>query len=200
MITIDLAIGYLILLAVMGLWGWVRGLRWMMSIGIFTTFGYLLTVQSGEFIVATLNRIYANLPRLLAFATGGSPAAVDPFPPIIPDNAQAPLILRIVLFAALVFVGIFYSWPWEKKLTGWQGNQPSRVGGLLIGLYTAALIISGLFVFWNATEGTIIVPDWLQRVLSNLPNWTDAMPALVTAFGVFVVVLVVTRFDRLLKP
>jgi len=71
MIVIDLGsaiVTYTILIA-LAILGWARGFRYMLSIAIFITIGYLLTVQGGNFIVGLVNRFYTNGPKLAAFAT-----------------------------------------------------------------------------------------------------------------------------------
>ena len=45
----------------------------MLSIAIFITIGYLLTVQGGDFVVGLVNRFYSNGPKLAAFASAAIP-------------------------------------------------------------------------------------------------------------------------------
>src|SRR4051794_15519631 len=105
-ITINLGstiVTYTILI-VMGVIGWKKGFRYMLSIAIFITIAYLLTVQGGDFIVGLINRFWSNGPKLAAFAVGRDPASVAALPPLIPSNVQAPLLLRVLAFIALVAV------------------------------------------------------------------------------------------------
>ena len=126
MITIDLGssiVTYAILI-LLGIHGFSRGFRYMLSIAVFETLGYLLTVQSGNFIVGLVNRFYSNLPKLFAFLLGRDPGGVDALGPLIPDNFQAPLLLRVLVFIGLLVVGMGYAWPWEGK--------PLRIHGYVV--------------------------------------------------------------------
>jgi hypothetical protein len=54
----------------------------MLSIAIFITIAYLLTVQGGNFVVGLLNRFYSNGPAV-RLALGRDPATVEPLPALI---------------------------------------------------------------------------------------------------------------------
>lgn len=141
---------YAILIGLAAL-GWRKGFRYMLSIAVFITIGYLLTVQGGNFVVGLLNRFYSNGPKLVAFALGRDPVTVDALPPLIPDNFQAPLLLRVLVFVALLAVGIAYAWPWEgSPLKPNDKAQNMRLLGLLAGLYIGVLGISAASSFWEA--------------------------------------------------
>ena len=204
MITIDLGSAFvtnriLIALAVLG---FNRGFRYMTSIALFTTIGYLLTVQGGNYIVGLVNRVWTSLPGLFAFVTGGNAGAVDPLPPIIPDNLQAPLLLRVLVFGALLAIGIGYAWPWEgKPLTGFNFNKDRqmRVLGALTGLYTGVLVISALATFWAQTSGVWQTAPLLSRALGGLPNFAAIVPSVIAAFFVLLVIIIILRFDRVWK-
>lgn len=202
MITIDLGSTFvtnlvLILLAALG---FSRGFRYMVSIALFTTLGYLLTVQGGNYIVGLINRIWSSLPRLFALLTGGGSA--QPLPPIIPDNLQAPLLLRVLVFVALLAIGIGYAWPWEGKPIGtnWAQFRQLRILGLLTGLYIGVLVISALATFWAEASG-VWRPEseLLGRTLAGLPNFGAIVPAVIAAFFVLLVIIIIIRFDRVWK-
>lgn len=200
MITIDLSgsfVTYLILI-LLGVLGWVWGFRYIISLGMFTTVAYLLTVQSGNFIVNLINRTYSNMPKLAAFATGGDTASVAPLGPIIPENLESPLLLRVLVFVALVAIGIGYSFPWEggKPLGGWGGKRPLRIMGALTGLYTAVLLISALATFWTELARATPVPPLLATALGSLPAWTGIVPSTIAAFVITLLVVTILRFNR----
>ncbi|MCS6840722.1 MAG: hypothetical protein NZ699_14335 [Roseiflexus sp.] len=200
MITIDLSgpfVTYLIF-ALLGILGWVQGFRYIVSLGLMTTLAYLIAVQGGDFIVGLINRTYSNLPRLAAFLTGGDTTGVAPLGPIIPENLEAPLLLRVLVFVALVAIGIGYTFPWKgKPLSGWGGNRPLRILGALTGLYTAVLLTSAAAIFWREFAPTAAVPDMLATALNSLPTWTGIIPSTITAFVITLLVVTVIRFNRI---
>lgn len=205
MITIDLGssiVTYAILFLVAAN-GFSRGFRYMLSIAIFETIGYLLTVQAGDFLVGLVNRFYSNLPKLAAFAVGREPGSVDALGPIIPDNFQAPLLLRVLVFVALLAVGIGYAWPWEgKPLTGFDFNKdrPMRVLGALAGLYVGVLGLSAASTFWRDASQTIDFPPLLAAALNGLPNFLPIIPSVIAAFAILLIIIIIIRFDRVWKP
>ncbi len=203
MITIDLggSIVTYALFIVLGILGFSRGFRYMVSIAVFMTIGYMITVAGGEFIVGFVNRVYGSWPKLLTLITGGNPANVDPLPPIIPANVQAPLLLRMLVFLALTAIGIGYAWPWEGKapLSGFQGNRQMRILGMLTGLYIGVLGVSALASFWQQAFGLVRLPSLVEIALGSLPNLGSIVPAVIAAFGILIAVIIVLRFDRIWK-
>jgi len=200
MITIDLSGPFVTysILAALGIFGWVWGFRYIVSLGLLTTIAYLVSVQGGNFIVDLINRTYSNLPRLAVFLTGGSTADVAPLGPIIPENLEAPLLLRVLLFIALVAIGIGYSFPWEgKPLGGWGGKRPLRILGALTGLYTAVLLTSAVSIFWREFAPTVEVSPTLATALNSLPTWTSIIPSTITAFVITLLIVTVIRFNRI---
>jgi hypothetical protein len=203
MITIDLGSAFFtnLILLVLAVFGFSRGFRYMVSIALFTTIGYLLTVQGGNYIVGLINRLWSALPRLFALLTGGGGA--DPLPPLIPDNLEAPLLLRVLVFVALVVIGIAYAWPWEGQPIGanWAEKRQMRVLGALTGLYVAVLWISAAAVFWAQASGT-----WqpnsplLQRALAGLPNYAAIVPAVMAAFFVLLGIIILLNLNRIWTP
>lgn len=205
MITIDLGsslVLYAILIYLAAI-GFSRGFRYMLSIALFQTLGYLLTVQSGNLVVGLVNRFYSNLPKLFAFGLGRDPSSVDALGPLIPDNFQSPLLLRVLVFVGLLAVGIGYAWPWEgKALTGFDFNKdrPLRLLGGLAGLYVAVLGISAAAVFWREAAGAVETPPLLATVLSSLPDFLPIIPSVMAAFGILLGIIVLIRIDRVWKP
>lgn len=200
MITIDLGSGIVatIILVWLTYVGWKRGFRFMLSIAMFTTLAYLLTISSGNFIVGFINRFVTNLPRLAAFLIGQDPTTAEPFDPIIPGNFQAPLLLRVLVFVALVAVGIGYTWPWEGKLK--PGDRKMEVLGALTGLYLGVLAVSAVAVFWTETTGTLGLPTPLVAALNAFPDFSGIIPSTITAFVILLLVIVLLRFNQVWKP
>lgn len=202
MITIDLggSIVTYVILAVLAWIGFTHGFRYMVSIAIFETIGYLLTVQSGNFLVGIINRFYSNMPKLFAFLLGRDPSSVDSLGPIIPDNFQAPLLLRVLVFIALLAIGIGYAWPWEgKPMSGYQGFRSLRLLGGLTGLYVAALGITAASTFWREAANAFDWPPLLATALSGLPNFAAVVPSLIAAFAILLAIIIIIRFDRVWK-
>lgn len=202
MIIIDLGsaiVTYTILIALAAI-GWARGFRYMLSIAIFLTIGYLLTVQGGNFVVGLVNRFYSNGPKLLAFAIGRDPSTVNALPPLIPDNFQAPLLLRVLVFVALVAVGIGYAWPWETKLAPGQKAQTMRILGLLTGLYIGVLGISAIKTFWIDAPESLNQGGLISTTLNGLPDFAAIVSSVIGAFFILLIVIIILRFDRVFRP
>ena len=184
----------------LALLGWRTGFRYMLSIALFMTIGYLLTVQGGDFVVNLVNRFYSNGPKLFAFALGRDPSSASSLPPLIPDNFQAPLLLRVLVFIALLAVGIGYAWPWETVLKPTDKAQSMRILGMLTGLYIAVLGISAISAFWSAAPESLNQPNLLTSALNGLPNYAPIVPSVIGAFFILLIVIVILRFDRIFRP
>lgn len=180
--------------------GWRKGFRYMLSIALFMTIGYLLTVQGGNLVVNLINRFYTNGPKLFAFALGRDFTSVDTLPPLIPDNFQAPLLLRVLVFIALLAVGIGYAWPWETTLKPTDKAQSMRILGLLTGLYTGVLGISALSTFWADAPESLNQGGLISTALTGLPNYGPIVPSVIGAFFILLIVIVILRFDRVFRP
>jgi hypothetical protein len=187
-------------LIVLAALGWRHGFRYMLSIALFITIGYLLTVQGGNFVVGLVNRFYSNGPKLFAFALGRDPSTVDALPPLIPDNFQAPLLLRVLVFLALLAVGIGYAWPWETKLAPGQKAQSMRILGLLTGLYIGVLGISAIKTFWIDAPESLNQGGLISTTLNGLPDFAGIVPSVIGAFFILIVVIIILRFDRIFRP
>lgn len=190
---------YAILIGLAAL-GWRKGFRYMLSIAVFITIGYLLTVQGGNYVVGLLNRFYTNFPKLIAFAVGRDFNTVDTLPPLIPDNFQAPLLLRVLVFVALLAVGIAYAWPWEgAPLKPNDKAQNMRLLGLLAGLYVGVLGVSAASAFWAAAPETLNQGGLFSSALNGLPNYGAVIPSMIGAFLILIIVIVLLRFNRVWK-
>lgn len=200
MITIDLGSGIVatIILVWLTYLGWKRGFRFMLSIALFTTIAYLLTVSAGTFLVGFVNRVYTNLPRLGAFALGRDPGTIGQFDPLIPDNFQSPLLLRVLVFVALLAVGIGYSWPWEAKVK--PGDRKMELLGALTGLYIGVLSISAVATFWGQTDGTLGLPNPVIAALNAFPDFSGIIPSTITAFFILLIVIILLRFNQVWRP
>jgi hypothetical protein len=190
---------YAILIGLAAL-GWRNGFRYMLSIALFMTIGYLLTVQGGDLVVNLVNRFYTNGPKLFAFALGRDFTAVETLPPLIPDNFQAPLLLRVLVFIALLAVGVGYAWPWETTLKPTDKAQAMRILGLLTGLYIGVLGISAISTFWAAAPETLNQGGLISSALNGLPNYGPIVPSVIGAFFILLIVIVILRFDRVFRP
>ncbi len=186
-----------VILIATGAWGYARGLRYMLSIALFTTIAYVLTIQANNFIVDIINRFYTNGPKLFAFAFGRDPSTVAPLPPLIPETFEAPLFLRVLVFIALVAVGIGYAFPWEKPLKGFGPPNSNRILGSLLGLYIGTLWISATAIFWGAASGSLNLPDGIEVVLNSFPTFAPVVPAMIAAFLVLLVVLVLVQIPQI---
>ncbi|HWQ15793.1 MAG TPA: hypothetical protein VNL77_23530 [Roseiflexaceae bacterium] len=187
--TILIALGYI---------GWRLGFRYILSIALPVTIGYVLTVRGGNSIVDLVNRVVMNLPRLAAFITGRSTADVEPLPALIPNNFEAPLLLRFLVFVALLAIGIGYVFPWEARLKPEVRPFHSlRVLGALTGLYTGLLLVSAAAIFWREAAGLVNLPDLLEIALSGLPTFEAVVPAVIAAFGVLLFMITLIRLPRI---
>jgi hypothetical protein len=204
MIVIDLGstiVTYALLIA-LGLLGWVRGFRYMLSIALFITVGYLLTVQGEGFVVGLVNRIWTQLPRLFAFILGRSPQDVALFDPLIPEGLDAPLLFRVLVFVSLLLVGIVKAWPWEgKPMQGFKGgSQPIRILGAATGVYIGVLSISALSTFWRDSGATLNLPPDVITALNALPTFENIIASVIGAFFVLLLVLIILQFPRVWRP
>jgi hypothetical protein len=196
-LIIDLT-GSLITLVILAAWtglGWSRGFRYMVTIAGAVTLGYLLTVQA-DTIVRFVNGLYSFVIRFFNFI---SPSLASIFPPpnIIPDNAQAPLLLRVIVFFIFLAIGIGWKGPWEgAPLKGFSGFQQMRMLGAFTGFYTGVLFISALATFWQ--EGAVFVnfPATLALILGSLPTLTGIVPVFLAAF---IFLMLIVSFNLFLR-
>jgi len=195
-IIIDLT-GSLLTLAILGFWtwlGWFNGFRYIVTIAIFVTLGYLLTVRA-DVIVSFVNGIYSFFIRFFNFISPNL-ASIFPPPPIIPENAEAPLLLRVIVFFLLLAIGIGWKGPWETRLPGWQGFQQMRLLGAFTGFYIGVLIISAIATFWQAGSQYVNFSDNLQLILNGLPTLTNIIPVFLAAFIFLMIIVAFNLFLR----
>jgi hypothetical protein len=201
-ITIDfgsIIITYAILIGLAYL-GFRKGFRYMLSIALFLTLAYVLTVRGGDYIVDLVNRFYSNGPKLFAFAVGRDPSAVPALDPLIPANFQAPWLLRVLVFIALVAVGVAYAWPWEgyrlnPKL---RAGHPIRILGVLTGLYVGVLGVSAVSTLWAQGPDQLKQPsNLLVTTLNALPDFGPIIPSVIAAFLLMLGVIILLRLSRI---
>jgi hypothetical protein len=192
---------YLILIG-LGVLGWVRGFRYMLSIALFLTIGYSLTVQGGNFVVGLVNRIWSQSPRFFAFVLGRSPNEVDPLGPLIPENFESPLLFRVLVLVALIIVGVVKAWPWEgKPMSGFKGGtQSMRILGAVTGVYIGVLGVSAISSFWSEVGRSLDLPELLLVALNGLPTFAEVIPSMIGAFFVLLFVLIILQFPRVWRP
>ncbi len=199
-IVIDLT-GSLVTVLILGFWtalGWYNGFRYILTTALFVTFGYLLTVRS-DVIVNFVNGFYGFFIRFSNFLSP-SLAAIFPDPPIIPPNAQAPLLLRVVVFIIFLVIGIGWKGPWETVLVGWQGFRQMRLLGALTGLYIGFLTISATAIFWQAGAQFIAQPNnTLALILNSLSTYSNIIPVLLASFLFLLLIAGTIAFFRGLR-
>jgi hypothetical protein len=200
-LIIDLT-GSLLTLLIIGFWvalGWVQGFRYIVTIALFVTLAYLLTVRA-DVIVNFVNGFYSFLIRFFNFISPNL-ASILPAPPIIPDNAEAPLLLRVLVFFLLLAIGIGWKGPWEQVLPGWSGgNQRMRLLGAFTGFYIGVLFVSALATFWQAGSQYINFSDNLRVILNSLPTLNNIVPVFLAAFIFLMIIVSLNLFLRGLPP
>lgn len=195
-IIIDLT-GSLLTILILGFWtglGWSQGFRYILTIAIFVTLGYLLTVRA-DVIVDFVNGLYSFMIRFFNFVSPNF-ASIFPPTPIIPPNAEAPLLLRVVVFILLLAIGIGWKGPWETTLRGWQGFQQQRILGALTGLYVGLLIISATAVFWQAAAPLVNFGDTLTAMLNSLDTFENIVPVFLASFLFLLMIVGFVTFLR----
>ena len=195
-LIIDLT-GSLLTLAILAFWtwlGWFNGFRYIVTIAIFVTLGYLLTVRA-DVIVNFVNAIYSFIIRFFNFISPNL-ASIFPPPPIIPENAEAPLLLRVVVFFLLLAIGIGWKGPWETRLPGWQGFHQMRLLGAFTGLYVGVLITSALATFWQAGSSYLNFSDNLTILLNSLPTFANIIPVFLASF---IFLMIIVSFNLFLR-
>jgi hypothetical protein len=195
-LIIDLT-GSLLTLLIIGFWvvlGWSEGFRYIVTIAIFVTLGYLLTVRA-DVIVGFVNAIYSFFIRFFNFISPNL-AIIFPSPPIIPENAEAPLLLRVIVFFLLLAVGVGWKGPWETRLPGWQGNQQMRLLGAFTGFYIGILMVSAIATFWQAGSPYVSFSDNLAVILNSLPTLSNIIPVFLAAF---IFLMIIVSFNLFLR-
>ena len=195
-LIIDLT-GSLLTLAILGVWvwvGWFQGFRYIVTIAIFVTLGYLLTVRA-DVIVGFVNGIYSFIVRFFNFLSPNL-AVIFPDPPIIPENAEAPLLLRVIVFFLLLAIGVGWKGPWETRLPGWQGFQQMRLLGAFTGFYIGLLVVSAIATFWQAGSPYVSFSENLAIILNSLPTLTNIIPVFLAAF---IFLMIIVSFNLFLR-
>jgi hypothetical protein len=200
-LIIDLT-GSLLTLLIIGFWvaiGWSEGFRYIVTIALFVTLGYLLTVRA-DVIVSFVNGIYSFVIRFFNFLSPNL-ASIFPESPIIPENAEAPLLLRVIVFFLLLAIGVGWKGPWETRLAGWSGgNQQMRLLGAFTGFYIGVLFVSAVATFWQAGSAYVNFSDNLAVILNSLPTLTNIIPVFLAAFIFLMIIVSINLFLRGLPP
>jgi hypothetical protein len=200
-LIIDLT-GSLLTLLIIGFWvavGWSEGFRYIVTIALFVTLGYLLTVRA-DVIVSFVNGIYSFVIRFFAFISPNL-ASIFPGSPIIPEYAEAPLLLSVIVFFLLLAIGVGWKGPWESRLPGWSGgNQQMRLLGAFTGFYIGVLFVSAIATFWQAGSAYVNFSDNLAVILNSLPTLTNIIPVFLAAFIFLMIIVSLNLFLRGLPP
>ncbi len=185
----------LIMMALGAYWGFQQGFRNLVTIALWTIIAYILTVQSNNFVVEVINRVWENGPKLAAFAVGQDPALAPILDPLISPDFQIPLFFRVISFAVMVLLGFFFA-----PRSTWRGapNEPlSKPLGLFVGALIILLWINALVVFWsNFQDGGGNLGGPIAEVLNLLPNVSQLMPSLIAIFFLIIIVLLVFNFPK----
>jgi hypothetical protein len=182
--------------------GWVRGIRSILTVALFSVIAYLICVEGGEFLVGTINRFYQNGPRLATFALGRDPSTAPVLDPLIDPAFSIPLFFRFIFFLVLVGFGIFFnrSPKWYAPSPNVKAEPLSQVLGAFVGGFTALLWVSAFTSFWvdwvNSGGGFGGV---LGSLLLALPDVTVFMPSLITIFFLLMIVIILFNLPKLWK-
>lgn len=178
--------------------GWRQGIRAFLTITMVSALSYIFLVSGVSQLLDYMNNIYVNIPKLIAIFTGGNPDAAVAWNPILP-TVTLPLIVRFVLFVALVLLSWFFnSWPnWYKK--GPAGDPLSRQLGAFSGALTALIWTSAISTFWQQSIPQGGQQGDLANMISSIPDVTPIAPWLITLFFLIVVVSVVLNIPKLWK-
>jgi hypothetical protein len=68
---------------------------------------------------------------------------------------------------------------------------------MFTGLYIGVLGISAVSSFWNEAPDSLKQPNLLVSALNGLPNYAPIIPAIIAAFGIMLVVLILLRLSRI---
>ncbi len=196
--TLQLSGGALLLIfMVIGAYiGWLRGLRAILTVTLFSIIAYLITVRGGNEIVAFINRFYQNAPRLAAFAVGRDPDTVQVLDPLITPGFQVPLFFRFILFIAIIVFG----WVYNKK-TQWYSTARKEplapMLGLLAGAFTALLWVDGLATFSREAGNNLGGP--IGTILSIIPDVGVFIPSLITIFFLILFLIIIFNLPKVWK-
>ncbi|NJL03966.1 MAG: hypothetical protein HC911_03415 [Chloroflexaceae bacterium] len=190
----------LVILGIGGWFGWRNGIRALLTPAIVSGIAYLLFVSGIDPIIGFINRVYSNLPYLIAILTGGSAAQATPLPPAITNVPQLGLLVRIFFFIGTVALGFILNS--DKQL--WYG-QPKNQTNRMLGAYTGAMIAA---IFANAA--TVFFIDYVNErgnpgnpwnaLFGILPDIRTYVPLMFGVFVLMVVTTVVLNFPKALRP
>jgi hypothetical protein len=203
-ISIGGTIFLIILLVSAAIYGWRWGVRSFLTVTLGSILAYLFLVEGGNQVLTVVNNIYSNIPRMAAVLTGDDVAATQPWGPLVPAGSiQLPLFLRFVLFLVFVAVAIRFN-----SKSAWYKEQPADDVNRGFGAFTAVLVtliwISAATTFWleyAAQGGSLgILQDTVNALLGTLPDVSSYVPFFILGFMLFIVISLLLRFPKLLKP
>lgn len=188
-----------ILMGIGGFFGWFRGIRAFLTVAVASTIAYLACANNGIMMISTLNRIYANSPRLVAFLGGNDPCKADLLGPLIPGEPESPLSFRIGLFLILIVVSLFVNprFRWYRRMPDDKNESLSRVLGVFTGVYIVLLWIGGAVAFWKEflASGNAL-GDQVRQLLEVLPDVNPALPSLMGLYFMMLLVVVVFNLNK----
>lgn len=193
-------VAILVIAVAIGAWiGWNRGLRAVLTLALVSVIAYIICVQGGDLVVATVNRFYQNGPKLAAFAAGRDPSSVSPLPALIEPGFRIPLVFRFALFISLVTFGWFFrKGPWWYRGNIDRGEPLARPLGAVVSGFTALVLVGAFTAFWvelvNSGGG---FNGLLAEILFAIPDITPYMPSLIAVFFIVLGVLVLFLLPRL---
>lgn len=197
--------GLMILAVLIGIgfyFGWMRGIRAILTIALFTVTAYLLCVQGGQTLITVVNRFYQNGPRIAAFALGRDYTVEPLLDPLITPDFAIPLFFRFVLFIALIAFGWFFNAKpkWYKPQPDTKNEPLSQILGGCIGGFIALLIVSGLTAFWiDLVNSGAAFGGWIATVFYALPDVTPFVPTLIVVFFLLLGFILVFNLPKLWK-
>jgi hypothetical protein len=195
--------GWAILIIAVGIGAWIgynRGLRAVLTVALISVIAYIICVQGGDILIATVNRFYQNGPKLFAFAAGRDPGAVAPLPPLIEPGYRIPLVFRVALFVSLLTFGWFFRrTPWWYSSSIAPTEPLARPLGAVFGGFSALVWVSAITAFWVElyNSGSVPFNNIICDILLALPDVTPYMPALIAVFFIVLGVLVLFLLPRL---
>lgn len=193
-----------ILLLTGGIYGWRWGVRSFLTVTLGSILAYLFFVDGGNEVLAIVNNIYSNIPRMIAVLTGGDVGTTPAWGPLIPpDSIQLPLFLRFALF--VVFLALALRFNQQSWYTKEPTREPfNRELGAFTGVLVTLIWVSAATTFWveyaaqGGNLGGLLNP--INALLGTLPDVSSYVPFFILGFMLFIVISLLLRFPKLLKP
>ncbi len=206
--SLVISLGGLVLLTILllagGVFGWRWGYRSFLTVTLVSTLAYLLFVDGGNELLAIVNNIYSNIPRVIAMFTGGDVGTTPAWGPLIPvGSIQLPLFLRFTLF--IIFMALAMRFNQQSWYTKEPTREPfNRELGAFTGVLVVLIWLSAATTFWveyvaqGGNAGGLL--EGVSAILSTLPDVSSYVPFLIGGFVLFIVFSLLLKFPKLLKP